>query len=398
MTDHETLQRITLIGPCPVGLLVGRLHASDQAAARALHTPMAGVVAELASMLVDNGHTVQVITTSNDVNDVREFTGPNLVLQLVPLRRPRHFLSDLYREERRQIVDLVTAFRPNILHPHWTYEAQLAAHDIARSTTTVVTTAQDAPLTILRHEHNAFFAARAIVALRARPTITHLSTPSPYLASIWRRDMAYRKPIAVIPNTIPLDIGDEPRRPAPSPVIVDVTGPDRRKNVAGLLAAFAVTRRQVPEAELRLIGHGLTESGEIARRAGEEGWAEGVRFLGPLERRHVVTEVRNAWLFAHASREESFGISVIEALAVGTPVIAGNRSGAIPWVLGEGQLGTLTDVTDANAFGSDLARLIHGGPLSTPEGSVEQVQRRFSAKAVYPQWIQWYRQCQRAVR
>ena len=394
MTEQSSVHRITLIGPCPLGLLIDRLQPADRARASSLHIPMAGVVPELAGMLLDHGHTVQVITTSSAVSQLHEFTGPQLVLQVVPLRRPRHFLADLYRAERRQIVELITAFDPDIVHPHWTYEAQLAAHDLPPGRATVVTTAQDAPLTILRHEHNVFFAARTVVAVRARPTISHLSTPSPYLASIWRREMAYRKPIAVIPNTIPADVHAEPRHPAETPVIVDVTGPDRRKNVRGLLAAFAVTRQQVPDAQLRLIGHGLTEDGEIAQRAVHDGVANGVHFLGPLERSAVATEVRNAWIFVHASLEESFGISVLEALAMGTPVIAGDRSGALPWVLGDGRLGALTDVTDASRFGLDMAALIRHGPPSTPDGSLEEVHRRFSPAAVYPQWIEWYGQCQ----
>jgi glycosyltransferase involved in cell wall biosynthesis len=75
-----------------------------------------------------------------------------------------------------------------------------------------------------------------------------------------------------------------------------------------------------------------------------------VAFLGPLDRSAVVALLDGADLLAHPSLEESFGNTLIEAMARGTPVLGGFRSGAVPWVLDEGRAGVLCDVRDAEAL------------------------------------------------
>ena len=338
MNDAPVPHKVTLIGPCPVGQLGELLYRSDRADAAALHHPMAGSVAELAGMLIDHGHHVHVVTTqAHGIDRVRELTGPGLTVHLVPRRRPRQALADLYRVETRQMADLVNGGHPDIVHAHWSYEGQLAAA-AAKEKVPTLTTARDAPLTILRHDPDAYRIARTVVAARARPTITHLSTPSPDLARSWRREMRYRRSIRVIPNAIPRDIEIGSHSPAPEPVILDLSSADHHKNAAGLLRAFAVTRRSVPQARLHLAGFGLESDSPMAHWAERQNLASGVHFLGPLGRAEVAEQMRAAWLLAHSALEESFGNTVLEALATGTPVIAGAHSGALPWVLGEGTL------------------------------------------------------------
>ena len=55
-------------------------------------------------------------------------------------------------------------------------------------------------------------------------------------------------------------------------------------------------------------------------------------------------------LLAHPSREESFGMTLIEAMSQRVPVIGGARAGAVPWVLGGGRAGLLTDAEDPRAL------------------------------------------------
>ena len=63
-------------------------------------------------------------------------------------------------------------------------------------------------------------------------------------------------------------------------------------------------------------------------------------------------------MLVHPSLEESFGYTLIEAASVGTPVIAGRASGAVPWVLAEGESGVLVDVTNAEAIAKAMTSLI----------------------------------------
>jgi glycosyltransferase involved in cell wall biosynthesis len=276
---------------------------------------------------------------------------------------------------------------PDIVHAHWTYEFELAAQD---STIPHVTTAHDAPITILRQLRDPYRAVRLAVAVRTRPGIRHLSTVSPYLAKRWRKEMVFRRPIEVIPNSIPTNIRPRWRRPARHPVILEVADAGKLKNVRGLLHAFASVRGAVPEAELRLVGPRLGKTEAMALWAESEGLASGVSFLGPLGRPEVAEEYGRAWLFVHASLEESFGLAILEAMASGLPVVAGRDSGGVSDVMDYGHAGWLTDVRDPRALAGAIVGLIGDGPPDPPKSAESFVVGNFSPSVVTKQYVDWY--------
>src|SRR6185295_7222403 len=139
------------------------------------------------------------------------------------------------------------------------------------------------------------------------------------------------------------------REPAPVPTIVSIGAAGRRKNISSLLEAFRLIRRDLPDAELHLVGPGLDERGEIARRQPS---GSSAHFHGPLSREEIGALFARSWLMIHPSLEETFGMSIAEAMAAGVPVVGGAASGAVPWVLDGGRVGVLADVTDP----TDIAR------------------------------------------
>ncbi len=73
---------------------------------------------------------------------------------------------------------------------------------------------------------------------------------------------------------------------------------------------------------------------------------------------------RLADVFAMPSTGEGFGIVFLEAMACGTPVLAGNRDGSVD-ALDGGRLGALVDPLAVDAIGAGIARLLRGeGPAT----------------------------------
>jgi glycosyltransferase involved in cell wall biosynthesis len=277
--------------------------------------------------------------------------------------------------------------RPDIVHAHWTYEYELAARDCRLPH---VTTAHDAPFEILRHVRDPYRAARLLVALRARLGITDLSCVSPYLSGRWRSQMGYRRPIEVIPNVVPQDTRLVRRLPRAHPTVLDITDASELKNVKGLLRSFALVRQSIPDAELRLVGPGLAEGDDLAMWAGAAGLTSGVTFVGPTDRAGVAAELGGAWLLAHASREESFGVTVLEAVGSGLGALGSAKAGGVPYVLGDGAAGWLTDVDDPVVFARAMADLISDGPVAPPPGASLYLER-FSRDSVTASYVSWYR-------
>ena len=83
---------------------------------------------------------------------------------------------------------------------------------------------------------------------------------------------------------------------------------------------------------------------------------EGVVLLGPTAHPQVLERVAASTLLLHTSIEESFGMALAEAMAYGVPVVAGQASGAVPWVVGQG--GLLVDVHRPEAVATAISQLL----------------------------------------
>lgn len=376
---------VALCGPMSPSGVAALLKPED--ARRALAYPGIGGVPvyELAKGLIHAGHRVSVVTTSGSPEaSAASFRGDRIEVISVRTRAAGPAIRDLYRVERRTMADALRDCAPDIVHAHWTYEFELATQD---SGLPHVTTAHDAPITILRQLRDPYRAARLGVAAVARPGIRHLSAVAPYLAERWRKEMLYRLPITVIPNSIPQDALHTGRDPAPHPILLEVADSGRRKNVAGLLRAFSIVRAQLPDAELRLVGPGLGPGDPLAEKARAEGLAEGVSFIGSLGREELAGEYGRAWLFVHASFEEACPMTLLEAHGAGLSIVGGRDSGGVPFVLDNGRAGTLTDVSEPQTFAKAILDALAGGPKPGPPPIAIE---RFAPEAVAAAYVEWY--------
>jgi glycosyltransferase involved in cell wall biosynthesis len=124
-----------------------------------------------------------------------------------------------------------------------------------------------------------------------------------------------------------------------------------------LLAAVAL----LPELELRLIGDGS------ARQALEAlverlGIAKRVRFLGALRLpEEIAAALGELDLFALASQAEGLPTAVLEAMAVGVPVVA-TAVGGVPELVRDGETGRLVPVGDPVALAGAMAELLGDAP------------------------------------
>ena len=133
-----------------------------------------------------------------------------------------------------------------------------------------------------------------------------------------------------------------------------------RKNVSALIRAFERLGPQMPEIHLVLAGGISGNSEEIVRDARQSPMAERIRLTGRVAEEDLPALYAGARVFALPSRHEGFGLTMIEAMACGTPVVANNAS-CLPEVAGDAAL--LTDADDAEAFAAALRRVIEDEPL-----------------------------------
>jgi glycosyltransferase involved in cell wall biosynthesis len=144
-----------------------------------------------------------------------------------------------------------------------------------------------------------------------------------------------------------------------TPVLIAVGALTPEKDHATLLRALAALRVRLPSARLVLVGEG-PQRDPLAALARRLSLGDAVRFEGA--RADAAALIRDASVLVQPSRREALGTAVLEAMALGTPVVA-SAVGGLAELLGDGA-GLLVPPGDAVAFAEAVARLLTDPPLA----------------------------------
>jgi N-acetyl-alpha-D-glucosaminyl L-malate synthase BshA len=117
------------------------------------------------------------------------------------------------------------------------------------------------------------------------------------------------------------------------------------KRVRDIVRIFARVRQEIPSV-LVMVGDG-PDRVDAQEEAITLGVDHDVFFLGKIEA--VAPLLAGADLFLLPSQSESFGLSALEALASGVPVV-GTRAGGLPEVVRDGETGVLCEVGDVDGM------------------------------------------------
>lgn len=191
----------------------------------------------------------------------------------------------------------------------------------------------------------------------------HVFTPSAYLRDLAVSWGVAAERVSVLPNPAPpvpeLPPREELRRElgldGATLAFAGRLGPQKALDVA--LDALARTEG----VELVIAGDG-DERGRLEARAGELGLGGRVRFLGAQPRERVLALFRAADASLLTSSWENFPHTVVEALAVGTPVLA-TAVGGVAEVVRDGENGLLFESGDAEGIAAGIRRFFADGAL-----------------------------------
>lgn len=154
-----------------------------------------------------------------------------------------------------------------------------------------------------------------------------------------------------------------------------------RKGVDVLLRAFAQVLPEVPTARLAIagrvpIGSPVDYRARYQALAVELGIAARAHFLGFVA--DVPPLVADADALVLPSLQEPFGRSIIEAMALGAPVVA-SRVGGIPEILEDGQDGLLVAPGDVGELASALRQVLSDADLrdALRRRALQKVRARF---------------------
>jgi glycosyltransferase involved in cell wall biosynthesis len=138
-----------------------------------------------------------------------------------------------------------------------------------------------------------------------------------------------------------------------------------------LIRAFAKVRQQLPDLADRLrllIVGGGPQQAELEALATQLNLSDYTTFSGPVRHAEVPGYLRQLNIYIAASRDESFGVAVVEASACGLPVIVSNVGG-LPEVVEDGVTGLVVENENSSALAEAMICLVKSPALRRQMGA-----------------------------
>lgn len=134
------------------------------------------------------------------------------------------------------------------------------------------------------------------------------------------------------------------------PVVLAVGRLDKQKDFPMLIRAFGLVRKYKP-ARLMILGEG-PDRGRVESAVRELGISADVAIFGFEQNPYRF--MSRAAVFASSSQWEGFGVALVEALALGLPVVSTDCAHGPAEILGNGKFGALVPVGDHEAMAQRL--------------------------------------------
>nr|MDO8135544.1 glycosyltransferase family 4 protein [Candidatus Njordarchaeum guaymaensis] len=338
----------------------------------------------LANALVRCSTEVEVLTT-----DHSRLLPKNEVINGIPVRRfPAIAMSDAYCISFYLLRHLFCLHDVDVVHAHNYGALPVFFAALAKSV-------RKFPLIITPHFH-------PVASTPLRNALRRLYFPAGdfslsgadaviALTNI-ERDMLLRtfnlsqSKVIVIPNGI-LVPPMQPTEPRNNFLLV-VSRLEKYKGLEVLFALNSKIRTHLRDAKILVVGEGAARA-ELDKMSRS---AEGVKLLGNLSEEELHHYYRKAAALLSVSSYEAFGMSILEAMAHGCPVIAA-AVGAIPEIITDEKTGILVKYpVDINELAEATLRIMTDNSLANHirTNAYQLVKSKYSMDAILPRILAAY--------
>lgn len=154
---------------------------------------------------------------------------------------------------------------------------------------------------------------------------------------------------------------------------------------------------QLPEDTVVLIGGVGELEAELKEQVRQEGLEKKVFFIGriPQEKIYAYYKAADVFCIPSISRAEAFGVVLLEALAMGTPIVTCNIQGSgVPWVNEDGVTGYNVDPMNSQDLTEKLKTLLSNDSLraSMSDNCVRRFKENFSLDKMVEKTYSLYHQ------
>lgn len=300
-------------------------------------------------------------------------------------------LPDLHR--RAWIRNCILLFQkyiseqglPDIIHVHSIFNAGFAALEIK----------EKYGIPFIVTEHSSAFARKIVapkyirLASRVAENAEKLIGVSPEFCHLLSDTLKNGKRWLYIPNIVNTIFLEKKviKKKSEEFIFINVAIATERKAQKNIIHAMALRFKDKKHIKLIIGGDG-PELEPLKKLVSNYGISEQVQFLGKLTREQVLTAMSQADGFILSSRHEPFGVVLIEALALGLPVIA-TRCGGPESIVREKD-GLLVPVDDIESLSVAMQTLVENRDQFNSEEIRQACRSRFSEEVIADRLIGIY--------
>lgn len=194
----------------------------------------------------------------------------------------------------------------------------------------------------------------------------------------------------IIPNSLNPIFKYYPFPEKINPIIIVITGSlTINKNHQLLFEAIKSLKADGVICFLKIIGNG-EEKQFLENFVKKNDLQKYISFLGTLSRQEVYNELKNSHCLISVSKFETFGINIIESLAVGRPVIATHSGGSSEIINSEN--GILLNSFEIDELADAIKYLMNNYNKYNQQKISEECQKKYSEKLVIDKLIENYKE------
>lgn len=355
-----------------------------------------GVLAtELGLALSEKGYEVHFITYEQPVRLIHSFN-PNIYFHEVKV--PTYPLFDFPPYETAlasTMVNVIVNQKLDLLHLHYAIPHASAAYfarQILKKTgrdIPFITTLHGTDITLVGRDTT--YAPVVSFSINESDAITAVSEN---LKQETNKIFQVEKDIHVIPNFVDVkrfhqkdkDHFKQMLAPEGERILVHVSNFRAVKRVPDVVRIFEKVRQALP-SKLLMIGDGPDRL-KVEELARSMGIYSDIRFLGKQE--HISEILSISDLFLLPSETESFGLSALEAMACGVPIISSN-AGGLPEINDEGKTGFQSNVGDVESMSKNAIYILSDEQrLHDFKVAATAHARKFEKHRIIPQYEKLY--------
>jgi N-acetyl-alpha-D-glucosaminyl L-malate synthase BshA len=352
------------------------------------------VAAELGKALAERGHKIHFISYAMPIR-LDGFSG-NIFFHEVEISSYPLFDFPLYTPAlASKIVEVARFEKLDLVHAHYAIphatSAYLAKEILGDGQVKIVTTLHGTDITLVGLEPSYLPVMK--FSIERSDGVTAVSR---FLKEKTITAYHIDKDIKVIPNFIDtdkyqrIDSSEIHHHIAPKKekILVHVSNFRTVKRVPDVVRIFSLVHQKIP-SKLVLLGDGPDRS-NCENLARELGVVQDVKFLG--KQIELVPILSASDLFLMPSQSESFGLSALEAMACGVPVVA-SSVGGLPELIVQGETGYIAEIGDIERMAKYAIDLLTNEPKHTlfATASRKRAVDMYSATRIVNQYEEYYK-------